>query len=291
MHIVVFVRQVLDTRLPLEITPQGEVSQKSCSPIYVMDLADRCALEEAMRIRAEVENTIVTAITLGPVRCKSVLSDCLARGVDRAIHLVVDVPAPLDSLSAARILVRHIQELDFDLLLCGNRTLDDGPSEVGPALAELLAVAGVTGVVKLAVSAPERRLVAERKLERGYRQVVEADLPAVVSVDGSICQPRYVSTRARSYAARTLAERCSVVQLQSPTQSECPPLRSLLRHASPRPRPKKTAQPDSSMSVEDRMAMIMGGGAPTISGTKVATGPESAADEIIAFLKDIGVLT
>lgn len=292
MEILVCVKQVLDTRLPIEVTEDGAVVQREPWPVYVLNPADRCALEEAVRLRDAVGGSRVTALTLGRASARAVLGHCLARGADGTVHLLTEDSEELDPFAVARLLSSQIRTRAFDLVLCGNRTEEGSSAEVGPVLAELLDIAQVTNVVKLNVVAGERKVVAERKLERGYRQVVEASLPALVTVDASISQPRYVTARASRFGEKGLARNGSLVSVQGGALTgQGPVLRRVAGRTPPRPRPKKIAQPDAAMSAEDRMAMLMGGAMPTKSSQRTTGGAESLADEIIAFLREKGLLT
>lgn len=291
LKVIVFVRQVLDTRLPLEIIPDGRVAQKGCDPTFILNPADRAALEEALRIRAALPNSRITAITLGPERARSILSDCMAAGVNGALHILTADSAAIDSFRVAQALGAAVGRLPFDLILCGDNTLDDGPSEVGPALAELLDIPQATAVVKFAVSSEHGKVIAERKLERGYRQVVEVDLPALVAVDSAICQPRYLTIRARRYAARVIDEHCLTVPFESVSAPDgASPLRNVLRRSPPRPRTKRTAPVDSALSAEDRIAQTLGWTITTKASKGITGDPDSIADEIVAFLSEKGII-
>lgn len=292
MEILVCVKLILDTRLPVQVTEQGTVIQGEPWPVYVLNPADRAALEEAVRLRNEVGDCRITAITVGPARAGVALAYCVARGADNTVHLITDELVQMDSFYVARVLGAEIRKREFDLIMCGNNTEDNSSGEVGPFLAELLDLPQVTNVVKLNFGSRERKLVAERKLERGYRQLVETGLPALLTLDSSICQPRYVTVRAARYGAKRLAETGTIVRVQdSSLNSSGPSLRSVVSVSPPRPRPKKIAQPDAGMSPAERMAMLMSGAMPTKSSQRTTGGPESLADDMIAFLKEKGLLT
>lgn len=289
LNIVVCVKQVLETRLALEIN-ESTVTQKEPWPVYDMNPADLCALEEAIRLRDMAGGGAVTAITLGPVRSDSVLAHCLARGADRAIHLVTDAAMHLDSFSVARVLGAEIRKQSCDLILCGNKTEDDGASEVGAVLAELLDLALVTNAVKITLN--DSNLVAIRKLERGTRQEIETNLPALVTVDNSICQPRYVTVRASRYRARRISLDAEQKSIGDPGLLGCgSDLRYVMDITPPRPRPKKIAQVTGA-SGADKLAALMGLGGPALKkpAQSKASGPDSLADEIIDFLKEKGLL-
>jgi electron transfer flavoprotein beta subunit len=291
MEILVCVKQVLDARLPIEVTDGGEVRQREVSPVFVLNPADRCALEQAVKLRDMVGPCRITAMTVGPSGARMVLEQCLARGVDAVVHLLTDGSVPLDSFAVARALSGAIDR--FDLILCGDRSLDEGTSEVSSILAELLDIPQVTGVVKLTVSPQDSQVVAERRLERGYRQVVQTGLPALVAVDVSICEPRYLTRRAIRCAAAMLPGKCKIINVSSAEGSEDgPELRKVTARMPPRPRAKKTVAADEGKSAQDRIAMLLGGGAsPAKASKRTNGGPQGAADEIIAFLKEKGLLS
>lgn len=290
MEIVVCVKHVLDARLPIEVTEQGQPAQRDTEPIYVFNLADRCALEEAVRLRDANSSSRVTAVTVGPKRAEAVLAHCLARGADQAVHILTD-DVPLDSFSVARFLRDEIRKRGFDLILGGNKTEDGGTAEVGPVLAELLDIPQVTNAVRLTVSIGDGKIVAERKLERGYRQVVEVQGQALITVDPSICQPRYITQRVLAYAVKIVSSEANLVPAQDgglPDQG--PQLRQVTGIAPPRPRPKKLATLDAGMSPAERLAMLVGGAMPTKSTQRTTGQAADLADEIIAFLREKGLL-
>jgi electron transfer flavoprotein beta subunit len=287
------VKQVLETRVALEIDGTSGVIQKEPRPVYIINPADRSALEESIRLRDAAGGGTVTVVTIGPERTKSVLAHCLARGADRAIHVITGNSAKLDSFVVARVISEAIRKQDFDLVLCGNKTEDNGASEVGAVLAELLDISLVTNVIKIDISLKDESLKAVRKLERGNRQEVEADLPALVTVDTSICQPRYVTGRAKKHRARGLAK--EVIQMSIGDlglANDGSEVRCVIDVCLPKPRVKKIVRV-AGASAADRMAMLVGFGGPAPkkpAQTAKVDGPESQADDIINFLKEKGLL-
>ncbi|WP_418791597.1 electron transfer flavoprotein subunit beta/FixA family protein [Phosphitispora sp. TUW77] len=284
LNIMVCVKQVLDTRLSLAVNESG-VAQKEPWPVYTLNPADRCALDEAIRLRDEAGSGTVTAVTIGSARAEAALAQCLARGADKAVHVLLEKET-LDSFSVARVLSDIAKKHNYDLILCGNKTEDDGSSEVGSVMAEMLDIPQVTNVINLTING--NKLEAERKLERGYRQVLESSMPAVITVDTSICQPRYVTIRASSYKAKTISRDVERINLTDESLlNYASELRSVVGISPPKPRPKKIAM-DTGASAADKMAMLMGLGGPPkkAAAQKSSGGPESAADEIIEFLKE-----
>lgn len=160
---------------------------------------DKRALEEALRIK-EREGGEVCSLTVGDERSKTPLLEALAMGADKAYIVSIGRGAWIDALTTSILLGAAVRRLTpFDLILCGEMSLDSLSSQIGPRLAELLDLPLVTYVKQLVIEGG--RLRAVRDLEDAD-EVVQADLPAVVSVSREINEPRIPSLmsimRARS---------------------------------------------------------------------------------------------
>jgi len=161
-------------------------------PRKISDI-DRNAVEEAIKLK-EKHGGKITAVTLGPPEAKAGLKEALAMGVDEA-HLVAEASyEKLDTLTTADILAAVIKKLEgFDLILCGEMTIDGFSSQVGPRLAERLNIPQITYARKVTVE--DGNVVAERDLEESY-EVVKAKMPALLSVTREINTPRLPSLMA-----------------------------------------------------------------------------------------------
>ncbi len=141
---------------------------------------DRHAMEEALLIREQCGGT-VTAITMGPPPARKALEDALAMGADRGAILCDPAFAGADSLATAYILAAGIRALGpFDLVLCGNESVDGATGQVAPQLAEFLDIPHVTYARKITREGEKSALV-ERAVEGGYLRV-RVSLPAAISV-------------------------------------------------------------------------------------------------------------
>jgi len=178
MRIIVCMKQVLDTRVSLQVN--DSVTQKEPSPVYVTNPANRVALQKALEIKASMEDAEITAITAGPARAEEVLRVALASGVDQAIHFFIkdDNLEISDAYTTAIALSKVCKDLDHDLILCGHMGLDTNAAQVHAFLAELLDIPRVTEVVRLEVL--QKRVKLWRRLERGRRQIVECPLPVLL---------------------------------------------------------------------------------------------------------------
>lgn len=173
----------------LKIDGSGRGVDKS-GLVFDINEWDDYALEEAVRVKEKVGGT-VTAITLGGDDSDTTLRKCLARGADKAIRLTDPKFNDSDGFAVAKILHSVIKTMHFDLVLTGMQAGDDGQAIVGPALAELLKVPHATMVKKMEFGTGVAKV--NRELEGGLEEQVEVKLPALVSIQTGINEPRYVS--------------------------------------------------------------------------------------------------
>ncbi|MBS7652100.1 MAG: electron transfer flavoprotein subunit beta/FixA family protein [Candidatus Bathyarchaeia archaeon] len=151
---------------------------------------DKRALEEALRIREKVGGEVCT-LTVGDDRSKTALLEALAMGADKAYLVTTGTGAWVDALTTSILLRAAVGRLTpFDLILCGEMSLDSLSSQIGPRLAELLDLPLITYVKQLVIDSG--RLRAVRDLEDAD-EVVQAELPAVVTVSREINEPRIPS--------------------------------------------------------------------------------------------------
>ncbi len=151
---------------------------------------DDYALEAGLQLK-EAQGGEVVAISLGPDRVDETLRTALAKGADRAIHIVDEHSHGLDPLQVAGALAQVAADESFDLLLSGLQSDDLGYGQTGVLLAELLGVPHATVVVNIEASGD--RITAKRELEEGWYQSVELPLPAVLTIQSGINKPRYTS--------------------------------------------------------------------------------------------------
>jgi electron transfer flavoprotein beta subunit len=190
LDIIVCVKHVPETaEAELKIDSSGRGIERS-GLVFDINEWDDYALEEAVRIK-EKQGGTVTAITIGGDDSDTTLRKCLARGADKAIRLTDSKFNDSDGYAVAKILHSALKNLHFDLLLTGMQAGDDGQAEVGPILAELLKVSHATMVKKIELS--PNTIKVNRELEGGLEEQLEIRLPALISIQTGINEPRYVS--------------------------------------------------------------------------------------------------
>ena len=201
MRIVVPIKQVPDMSQVKFETDKGIVDRSSAdAEINPFDLY---ALEAAVQIKDKLGGTI-TVISMGPRRAESALRDALARGADSAVLLEDKTFAGADTLATSYTLASAIKKRgEFDLVICGEKTVDGDTGQVGPELAEHLNIPHVAYVSKL-VEVGEK-LVVMCDME-GESYTVEAGFPMLITVTKDVNTPRLPAFRDKANARRAKVE-------------------------------------------------------------------------------------
>ena len=189
MNSVVCVAQVPDTEARIKIAGDGR-SIDEAGLKFIVSPYDEFALEAAIRLK-EASGGDVTVISFGPDRVQQALRECLARGATKAIH-VKGEGAEADSLRVARVLAAAIKTVPHEIVLFGKQGVGTDNSLVGPMTAELLGYPQINVVTHLEVA--DGKLTAHREIE-GAEEVIEAPLPAVITAQKGMNEPRYASLK------------------------------------------------------------------------------------------------
>ena len=186
MKILVGYKRVVDYNVRIQVKPDnsGVVTdgvKLSPNPF------DEIALEEALRLREKGVATEVIVVTIGPADCQAHLRNGLAMGANRAIHVVVD--GPVSALGAARTFLKLIEKEQPDLVILGKQAIDDDASQTGQMLATLWGRPQATFASKLDIADGKATVV--REVDAGL-ETLEVDLPAVVTTDLRLNEPRFI---------------------------------------------------------------------------------------------------
>jgi len=157
----------------------------------MMNPACKHALEAALQIK-EKYSANITAITMGPPAAQEILREALALGADRAILICDKLLAGSDTFATSWILAEAIKKEcpKFDLLLCGAYTSDSETAQVGPQLAEKLDLPAAAYIEKLEING---RTLRVRRLVDNFRETLEMEFPALVTVSMENYEPRYTT--------------------------------------------------------------------------------------------------
>ena len=194
MKIIVLMKQVANKDAVLRVSGDGKWIDESNISQQTNE-SDGYALEEALRLKEAKGDGEVVVCTLGAQSAKTVLKDALARGADRAIHVVVDEANKLSPYQISKAIADAIREENADLVFTGLQSDDAGYSQTGVILAELLGIPHATIVIEVDRASLNGSLRVKRELESGWYQWFKYQLPALLTIQSGISQIRYASLK------------------------------------------------------------------------------------------------
>jgi electron transfer flavoprotein beta subunit len=204
MNILVSFKSVPD---PNEATAAGSAM---ATPKSVINPFDEIAIEESLRIRERGEATEIVGVTIGAATVDEQIRAALAMGIDRAIR--IDDSRALDPYAVARILLAVVRKEAPHVVIMGKQAVDDDSNQVGQMLAALLGWPQATFVSKLEFLDNKTRARCTRETDAGL-EIVEVNLPAIVTTDLRLNEPRYVSLPGLIMARRKPIEALTCDQL------------------------------------------------------------------------------
>ncbi|HTD28502.1 MAG TPA: electron transfer flavoprotein subunit beta/FixA family protein [Xanthomonadaceae bacterium] len=203
MKILVAYKRVVDYNVRIQVKPDGSgvvTDGVKLSPNPFDDIA----LEEALRLREKGIATEVVVVTIAPADAQPHLRNGLAMGANRAIHVVSD--GPVQPLLAARVLLKLIEKEQPGLVILGKQAIDDDASQTGQMLATLWGRPQATFASKVVVEAGKATVT--REVDAGL-ETLEVDLPAVITTDLRLNEPRFIKLpdimKAKSKPLETIA--------------------------------------------------------------------------------------
>ena len=186
MKILVAYKRVVDYNVRIQVKPDGSgvvTDGVKLSPNPFDDIA----LEEALRLREKGIATEVVVATIGPADCQAHLRNGLAMGANRAIHVVTDTA--VQPLTAARALLKLVEKEQPGLVILGKQAIDDDSSQTGQMLATIWGRPQATFASKVDVEGNVATVV--REVDAGL-ETLEVDLPAVITTDLRLNEPRFI---------------------------------------------------------------------------------------------------
>lgn len=186
MKIVVIVKQTLDLEEQI-IIEDLKIDKENVE--LILNPYDEYAVEEAVKLKEEYGGE-VTTITFGPPEAESALRTALAMGADKAMLIEEEEDQSLDENGIAKVLAAAIKDNEYDIILGGNMSVDNGGSQVGPRVAEELDIPHISTITNLEVN--EEMVKVERDAE-GDVEIIESTLPILVTAQQGLNEPRYPS--------------------------------------------------------------------------------------------------
>ena len=225
-RILVGIKRVVDYNVRIRVKPDGsgvvtDGVKMSINPF------DEIALEEAIRIKEKGGAEEIVVVTIGPADTQQQLRTALAMGADRA--LLVESATPVEALDAAKVFLKIIEKEQPFLVILGKQAIDDDNNQTGQMLAALWNRPQATFASKVELSGEKASVT--REVDAGL-ETLEVDLPAVVTTDLRLNEPRYVKLpdimKAKKKPLETLALAALGVaprQRVKPVKFEPPPVR------------------------------------------------------------------
>lgn len=207
MNIAVLVKQTFDTEAQIKLDSQGQVAGDNVN--LVINPYDEYAIEEAICIKEQLGGE-VTVISLGADKAEEALRQALAMGADKAILLSDSIFQGGDESATALALAKALEGGGYNLILGGYKAIDDGSAQVASRLAERLGLPQVNVVTRLTVA--DGKAVAHREVDGGT-EVVEVTLPAVITAQKGLNEPRYPTMKGIMQAKKKELKRLSGADL------------------------------------------------------------------------------
>jgi electron transfer flavoprotein beta subunit len=206
MNILVLMKRTFDTEEKIVIENNRVVED---GVEFIINPYDEYAIEEGIKLRDDFGGE-VTVICVGPPESEKEVRTALAMGADRAI-LVDDEQLFGDEYKVSQVLAKVIQEREYDIILGGNVSVDNGAGQVAVRVAELLGIPQVTTITKLTLEG--NKAIVERDVE-GDVEIIETTLPALFTAQQGLNEPRYPSLPGIMKAKKKPLERLTASDLQ-----------------------------------------------------------------------------
>ncbi len=227
MKVLVPVKRVIDYNVKPRVKPDGS-GVDLANVKMSMNPFDEIAVEEALRLREKGAATEVVVVSIGPAKAQETLRTGLAMGADRAIHVVCDTD--VEPLAVAKILAGIAGEEQPKLVIMGKQAIDDDSNQTGQMLAALLGWGQGTFASKVEVAG--ENIEVTREVDGGL-ETVSLNLPAIVTTDLRLNEPRYASlpnimkAKSKPMAQKTAADygvdvapRLTTVKVEEPSKRQ-----------------------------------------------------------------------
>ncbi|MGB9885798.1 MAG: electron transfer flavoprotein subunit beta/FixA family protein [Moorellales bacterium] len=207
MNIVVLLKQTFDTEAKIELTADGKISSAGVN--LIVNPYDEFAVEEALRIKEKVGGEVVI-VSLGGAQAQDAIRQALAMGADRGILINDPALEGADHEGIAQALAKAVSTLSYDLILTGWVAIDDNAAQVPGRVAEILNLPQVNLAVKLDIDG--NRATVQREGE-GATEIIEVPLPAVITAQKGLNEPRYPSMKGIMQAKKKPIQQLTLADL------------------------------------------------------------------------------
>ena len=191
MKIGVFVKRVPDTEFKVKLKDGGAAIDQAEAK-FVVNPYDEFAVEEALKLKEKIGGEVVV-FCFGPKGAEENIRAALAMGADRGVRIEEEGFEGSDSFGVASTLAAAARKEGIEMLFAGKMAIDDQASSVGPMAAELLGWPQGTSAEKFEISGDQKTVTIHRPVGGGTVEVLELDVPALITADKGLNSPRYAS--------------------------------------------------------------------------------------------------
>lgn len=288
MKMLVLMKRVMDCSRQVSIE-ENEVRAEGSHCPMMDNPADLSALELAIGIKQTAPGSTVTALSLGGDEATEILVNALSRGADRAIHVnsAGGGSGLEDPFLAAAVLAEVIKGHKPDLVFCGTKSFDTSSAQLGGLISQFIGLPYVSNAVKVEISADKESLHVQRKLEKGRKLILKCPLPALIAVEVSVAEPKYLSLFRQMKVNRGLVEQ---VPFPASMYQELQTVTEVIKVVRTKPRAKKSDFTTTALSPLKRMK-LMAGQKNSEQGKLIDGDREVLAREIISYLEQKKIIS
>ena len=220
MKILVCVKQVPDSEIPIAIDDSTGWIQKDAITEFKMNRLDDYAVEEALLIKESIADSRIDIITVGPDRCEDVVRRAVGMGADCGVHIQTASDGYQSPFEIAAAIADFAGSKNYDLVLTGAMSEDSMQGQVGPMLAARLGFSWATSVIFEKIASDRNTIYVEREIEGGHRDTLELKLPALITLQSGINTPRWPSLSNLLRANSQKLEKISISESTKTRQME-----------------------------------------------------------------------
>ncbi len=291
MNILVFIKIVEDTNVPLEYSHHTGKPLRDCN-VTRLNPSDNKAIDTALEIKREFPDTHITLIHMGPPSEERWMREGLALGADEGLRIWEEALNGCSVNAKALICARTAQILGFDLILTGNKSEDTMNGQLGTLLASYLNLPVMNSVTDITVNQKKGKIIALKNLSQGYKERNECPLPLVITTEASGTPENYASLPALLEAFEKEIPCWDLARIGIPIRSihEKNSLLIFEPLRFPTPRLKTIPAPDSALPAFERIKKLIEGTIKLREGKVVKKDEDSVVEELFQILLKEGWL-
>ena len=192
MNIVVIIRQTPDTETKIKLDSESKKIDNA-GITWIINPYDEFAIEKALRIKEKINSGEVILLACGPARTEEAIKQGLAMGADRAVFIKDDSLEYADPFTISKLISAELKNIPYDLVLSGKKVIDLESTQIPIFVAEELGLTHVSFVMKFNDIDPQNKKVTVDREAEGEHEIIEVQLPALITCDRGEDFPRYAS--------------------------------------------------------------------------------------------------